>query len=80
MSTRTRIDDQKKDHIDPKGPPQGSHLKQLLIHNLPTNDVENINRTNKWRDLLLAIKPQIFFLKNGKDATKDPEAQQSYFT
>ena len=33
--------------------------KQLQTHNLPTNDVENINSTNKGKDLLLANKPRI---------------------
>ena len=31
--------------------------KQLQAHNLPTNDVENINSINKRRDLQLANKP-----------------------
>ena len=48
------LDDQRKDHIDPKGPKQRNRSKQLQIDNLPTEDVENINRTNKGRDLLLA--------------------------
>ena len=39
-SIRTRIDDQRKDHIDPKGPKQKNHPKQLQTHNLPTDDVE----------------------------------------
>ena len=33
--------------------------KQLQIHNLPTNDVENINSTNKGKNLLFANKPRI---------------------
>ena len=33
--------------------------KQLQTHNLPTNDVENTNGTNKGKDLLLANKPWI---------------------
>ena len=33
--------------------------KQLQTHNLPTNDVENINSTNKGRNLRLANKPRI---------------------
>ena len=51
-STRTRNDDRRKDYIDTKGP------KQRNCHNLPTNDVEDINSTNKGRDLLIAIKPR----------------------
>ena len=32
-------------------------IKQLQTHNLPTDDVENINSTNKGRDLLFTNKP-----------------------
>ena len=39
-----------KDH------PQGNYPKQLQTHNLLTDDVENINSTNKGRDLLLPNK------------------------
>ena len=46
-------------HIDPEGPPQVNHPKQLQTHNLPTDDEANINSTNKERDLLLPNKPQI---------------------
>ena len=53
------MDDQRKNHIDPKGPKQRNRPKQLQTHNLPTDDVENINSTNKERDLLLANKPRI---------------------
>ena len=35
-STRTWVDDQRKDHIDTKGPKQRNHPKQLQTHNLPT--------------------------------------------
>ena len=58
-STRTRVDDQRKDHIDTKGPKQRNRSKQLQTHNLPTNDVENINRTHKGSDLQLSNKPRI---------------------
>ena len=59
-STHTWMDDLRKDHLDPKGPKQSNHPKQLQTHNLPIGDVENINSTtNKERDLLLANKPQI---------------------
>ena len=51
------MDDQRKDHIDIKGPKQRNRPKQLQTHNLPSDDVENINSTNKERDLLLANKP-----------------------
>ena len=54
------MDGQRKDHIDSKGPMQRNRLKQLQTHNLSTDDVENINSTNKGRDLLLSKKPRIF--------------------
>ena len=56
-STHTWMDDQRKGQIDPKGPKQRNCSKQLQTHNLPTDDVEHINSTNKRRDLLLASKP-----------------------
>ena len=39
-STRTRVDNQKNDHIDTKGFKQRNRPEQLQTHNLPTNDVE----------------------------------------
>ena len=57
-STRARMDDQKKDHIDPEGSPQENRPKQLQTHNLPTNYVENINNSNKGRYFRLADKPR----------------------
>ena len=62
MPTRrasTLMDDQRKDYINPKGSKQRNCSKQLQTNNLPTNDVENINNTNKGKDLLLANKPRI---------------------
>ena len=53
-STRTRMYDRRKDHIDTKGPKQKNRPKQLQTHNPPTDHVENINSSNKGRDLLLA--------------------------
>ena len=53
-STCTKMDDQRKVNID-----QRNRLKQLQTHNLPTDDVKNINGTHKRRDLLLANKQQI---------------------
>ena len=50
----------RKDYINQKGPKQRDCSKQLQTHNLPTNDVENTNCTNKVKDLQLANKPQIF--------------------
>ena len=58
-STGTRLDDQRKDHIDPKGPKQRNCSKQLHTHNLPTNDVENTRSTDMRKYLLLTNKPRI---------------------
>ena len=58
-STLTRMDDQRKYHFDPKRPKQKNRPKQLQTHNPSTDDVDNTNRTNKGRDLLLANKPWI---------------------
>ena len=58
-STGTRLDYQKKYHIDPKGPKQSNCSKKLQTDNLPTNDVENTNSINKGKDLQLTNKPQI---------------------
>ena len=46
------MDDQRKEHIDPEGPNQRNRPKKLQTHNLPTDDVENINSTNKGIYLL----------------------------
>ena len=51
------MDDKRKDHTDPKRPPQKNCPKQLQTMNVLTYDVENINGTNKGRDLCLADKP-----------------------
>ena len=56
-STPTRIDDQRKYNIDPERPPQSNRPKQLQIRNVPTNDMEITNSTNKGKDLSLANKP-----------------------
>ena len=53
------MDDQRKDHLAPKGPKLKYRPKQLQTHNLPTDDVKNINSANKGRDLLLVNKPRI---------------------
>ena len=57
--TSTCLDDERKDNTDPKGPKQKNCSKQLQIDNLPTDDVENINSTNKRRDLQLTNEPWI---------------------
>ena len=45
------MDDQRKDHIDSEGSHRRNRPKELQTHKLPTDDVENINRTNKEKDL-----------------------------
>ena len=63
MPTRrasTWLDDQRKDYINPKGPKQRNCSKQLQSDNLPTNDVENTNSTNKGKDLLLLTNRGLF--------------------
>ena len=64
------MDDQRREHIDPKIPPQRDHPKQLQIHNVPNYDVENPNSTNKGRNLLLAKKSHGLFPKEEKGSCK----------
>ena len=54
----TRMDDQRKDHIDPERSPQRNPPKQLLTNNVPACDCKNTNGTSKGRDLLLVNKLQ----------------------
>ena len=58
-SWRIWMDDQRKDHTDPKWTAKRDRPKQLQIHNLPTGHVKNTNGTNKGIDLFLANKPRI---------------------
>ena len=39
------MDDPKKDDSNPKRPPQRNCLNRLSTHNVPNDDVENINGT-----------------------------------
>ena len=68
------MDDQRKDHIDPKGPEQRNRPGQLQTNNLPTDHVENINSTNKERDLLLVKKPWIV----PRETERMPQRIQGY--
>ena len=61
------MDDQKKDHINSKGPKQKNRSKQLQTHNLSTDDEENINSTNKGKDLLESRR---LFLEEQKGCRK----------
>ena len=49
-NTGNRVDDQRKDYIDTKGPKKRNCSKQLQTDNLPTNDVVNTNSKNKRKD------------------------------
>ena len=57
---------------------KGTNPKKLQTYNLPTDDMENINSTNKVRDLLL-LNISRLFPSNRKGAAKNPEAQESHF-
>ena len=57
------MDDQKKDHFNPKRSPQTNRPKQLQTHNVSIYDVENTCDTNKGRDVLQAKKTEDCFLK-----------------
>ena len=46
-STSARMDDQRKDYIDSKGPKQRNRTKQLQTLNLPTDYGESINSTKQ---------------------------------
>ena len=41
------MDDGSKNHPDPKRTPKRKHPQQQQTHNVPTDDVENTNGTNK---------------------------------
>ena len=61
MNTGIRLEDQRKAHIDPKGPKQRncSNQPNKWTDNLPTNDVANTSSTNKRKDLQLTNRPRI---------------------
>ena len=67
------MDDQRKNHIDPKRPPQRNCSEQLCTNNLPIDDVENTNKTNQGRELRLAYKPRIV----PQEAERMPQRIQS---
>ena len=58
-SASTWLDDQRKDYINPKELQERICSKQLQTYNLPANDVEDTNSTNKEKDRLLPNKPRI---------------------
>ena len=53
------MDNQRKDHIDPKRLPQRNPTKQLQTDNILTYYMKNTTGTNKGRDLWLSNKPGI---------------------
>ena len=83
-STSTWLDDQRKDHICPKGPKEKNCSKQLQTDLLPTNDVENINskkkKKKKREKIYYSLTSRGLFPDEQKGRRKDPEVQQSYFT
>ena len=40
------MDDQREENLDSERPPQRNRPKQLLTHNMSTDDEENTNGTN----------------------------------
>ena len=78
MSTRTRMDDQRKDYIDPKGPKQRNRPKQLHTHNLPTDDVENINSSNKRKNYY-PLKNRGLFSEEQKGCHKESRGTAELF-
>ena len=63
------------DHSDPKIPQKKNHPKQLQTHNVPTNDVENTNGTNKGGHLLFTAED--CSLRNKKNAARESEEQEN---
>ena len=57
-----------------KDPSKGTASKQLHTHKMPTDDVENINSTNKRKYLLLVNKPRIA----PRGAKRMPQRIQKY--
>ena len=49
------MDYQRKDHIYPVRPPTKELSKQLQTHDVPTDDEENTNGTNKGGDLVISL-------------------------
>ena len=72
-NTRTRMDEQSKYHFDPKRLKQSNRSKQLQTHNMPTDDVQNINSINKGRNLQPTNKLWIFH-ESRKDTANDTAA------
>ena len=68
------MNDPRKDQPDSKTSPRTKHSSQLQTHNVPTEDVENPNSTNKDGDLLFVYKPRIV-PRGTKNAAKEGEKQ-----
>ena len=52
--------------------------KKVETHNLPTDDVENLNCTNKGKVLQLANEPRIVLWGTERMPQKDPEKHDIY--
>ena len=52
------MDDKEENYPDPERFPKRSHFQQLSTDNVSTYDVENPNRTDERRNLLLACMPR----------------------
>ena len=77
---RTRMDDQGKAHVDSKRLPKKNRPQQLQTYNVPSNDEENTNDTNRDGDLWFVNKPTAVPRRNGKDAARRREEQESCYT
>ena len=64
------MDDERKDHPDPERPPQIYRLKQPSIHNVPTDNIENTNGTNKGGGIYYSLKSCRLFSKEHKGCCK----------
>ena len=76
-NTRTRMDDQRKDHIDPKGPKQRNCPKQLQTQN---RWWEKYLQHKYWKIFTTRKQATDCSLRKRKDAAKDPEEHVNYFT
>ena len=62
----TQMDEQRKDYIDPKRPPQRNCPKQLQTHNVPNYDVDNSNSIVKREEIYDSLTSCGLFSKEQK--------------
>ena len=60
--------DQRKDHTNPKRPPERNSPKQLQTNNVPTYNVENTNGTNKG-NIYFSLTSRGLFTEEQKGTT-----------